>query len=47
MLPARPELRIVGRYLNTPGRTPEWITVAPADNNGLARRLGQVLSLRR
>ncbi|GLZ30190.1 ESX secretion-associated protein EspG [Lentzea sp. NBRC 105346] len=34
-----------GRYLNTPGRTPEWITVAPADNNGLARQLSQVLSL--
>ena len=34
-----------GRYLNTPGRTPEWITVAPADNTGLARQLSQVLSL--
>lgn len=34
-----------GRYVNTPGRTPDWITVAPADNNGLARQLAQVLSL--
>ncbi|GLY48922.1 hypothetical protein Lesp01_25780 [Lentzea sp. NBRC 102530] len=34
-----------GRYLNTPGRTPEWTTAAPADHNGLVCQLGQVLPL--
>ncbi|MEO6086123.1 MAG: ESX secretion-associated protein EspG [Umezawaea sp.] len=35
-----------GRYVSMPaGNDPNWITLAPADNQGLAQRLTQVLAL--
>jgi len=37
---------VQGRYVNMPARNgPDWITVAPADNHGLAQHLTRVLAM--